>query len=200
MVADLSVVWVHASLYEKDLRLIRPGMAVVVHVQGYPEATFPGKLLRSGLRVDEKTRTIDLQIEAPNGSLFAWRWWSSRHAVQALACSRPRDLEVSRADVALTVPVSAVQTMDGLPVVFVPHGRGAGRDGRRRRRGDVRCGRFARREARRCRLRASEAPLGMRDAEVVEILKGLKVGESVCAENAFLLKSELEKSKLAEED
>ena len=178
VVADLSAVWVHASLYEKDLALVRQGMSAVVRVQGYPAATFPGKLLHSGLRVDEKTRTIDLQIEVPNGSSpCAATGTPLRPGMFATA-----DLEVSRREAALTVPLAAVQTMDGAAVVFV---RVAGTSP------DA---------SRRVVFERRSVVLGTRDADVVEILEGLKAGESVCVENAFLLKSELEKSKLASDD
>jgi cobalt-zinc-cadmium efflux system membrane fusion protein len=37
---------------------------------------------------------------------------------------------------------------------------------------------------------------GARDDRFVEVVKGLQIGEQIAVENAYLLKSEIEKSKL----
>jgi cobalt-zinc-cadmium efflux system membrane fusion protein len=38
--------------------------------------------------------------------------------------------------------------------------------------------------------------LGARDGRMIEVIKGLQVGEQIAVENAYLLKSEMEKYKL----
>jgi cobalt-zinc-cadmium efflux system membrane fusion protein len=67
---------------------------------------------------------------------------------------------------AVTVPSAAVQTVDGQPSVFLPVEEG---------------------------FRLQAVKVGRSNDEVVEILKGLKVGDKVAAGETFALKSELEK-------
>jgi cobalt-zinc-cadmium efflux system membrane fusion protein len=72
---------------------------------------------------------------------------------------------------ALVVPETALQTVNGEPVVFVRVEDG-----------------FDKRPVR----------LGRRDGKVVEIVSGLSEGERVAVTNSFILKSELGKTENAE--
>ena len=83
------------------------------------------------------------------------------------------EIDLGREAVAILVPRRAVHTMNGESVVFVRDD-----DGFQRR--DVKLG------------RSSEA--------AVEIVSGLKLGESVAVENSFLLKAELGKAGAAHND
>jgi cobalt-zinc-cadmium efflux system membrane fusion protein len=183
IVADLSTVWVRASLYPKDMALVREGQPATVRVHGFPTSAFLGRVLHVGLRVDEKTRTLDLRIEVPNGSSPC----SVEGSPLRPGAFASADVELARSADVLVIPVSAVQTIDGEPVVFVqvaePPTPTASANATARTT-------FERRAV----------ELGARDAEHVEVKKGLALGDAVVVENAFLLKSEYERSKLAEED
>ena len=71
VVADLSEVWVHANIPEKDIPYIRTdptpeGQAVEVLVNAYPNQVFHGKITYVGDVLDVATRTMNLRLELPN--------------------------------------------------------------------------------------------------------------------------------------
>lgn len=65
-IADLSVVWVEADVYEGDLSLLRVGQRATVTLDAYPGERFMGRLLYIYPYVDEKTRTNKVRYEFPN--------------------------------------------------------------------------------------------------------------------------------------
>jgi len=56
--ADLSLVWVQAQVYEQDLAFIRPGQEAVVTLSYLPDRKFHGRVTYIYPTVDEKTRTL----------------------------------------------------------------------------------------------------------------------------------------------
>ena len=74
----------------------------------------------------------------------------------------------------MAVPASAIQRQKSESIVFVEAG-----DGRYERR---------------------EVKLGTASQNAVEVVDGLKPGEMVVTDGSFLLKSELDKSNLADQD
>jgi cobalt-zinc-cadmium efflux system membrane fusion protein len=83
------------------------------------------------------------------------------------------DLETSRKVAAVLVPAGAVQTLGGRDVVFVETALSEGAAFQRRL-----------------------VKLGTRDGARVEVVEGLQPGERVVVANAYLLKSEFERSKI----
>lgn len=65
-IADLSVVWVEAEVFESDLALLRPGQRVDIAPQSYPGKTFSGRVSLINPFLDPKTRTIKVRIVLPN--------------------------------------------------------------------------------------------------------------------------------------
>ena len=115
--ADLSTVFVVASVPEADLRMLpelKPGGAVRLTAAAYPGRSFEARLLYSAPLVDPTTRRVRLVAEADNkdGLLRLGMF------VQVL-------LEQPAPELALTVPAAAVVEIDGHNVVFL-----AGRDGK----------------------------------------------------------------------
>ena len=82
-------------------------------------------------------------------------------------------ITVDRAAVGLVVPVTALQTAEDRDVVYVQQG-------------DV--------------YHTRPVKLGRRDAELVEVLEGLKTGEQVVVSQSFLVKADMEKSTVEEEE
>lgn len=82
-------------------------------------------------------------------------------------------ITVDRAAADLVVPVTALQTAEDQDVVYV-------------RQGDV--------------YHTRPVKLGRRDAERVEVLDGLKAGEQVVVAQSFLIKADIEKSTVEEEE
>jgi cobalt-zinc-cadmium efflux system membrane fusion protein len=65
-VADLTTVWVTASVQEKDIRRVRAGDAANASFSAYPGETFPGRVLFVGDLLDLDTRTIKVRMAFAN--------------------------------------------------------------------------------------------------------------------------------------
>jgi Cu(I)/Ag(I) efflux system membrane fusion protein len=69
--ADLSVVWLYADIYEYELPLIRLGLEATVELSYYPGQTFRGKVIYIYPSLDPATRTakVRFQFNNPHGKL-----------------------------------------------------------------------------------------------------------------------------------
>jgi membrane fusion protein, copper/silver efflux system len=65
-IADLSRVWVVASVFEQDLGVLHPGQVAAVSVTAYPGRTFTGRVTFVYPTVEPGTRTARIRIELPN--------------------------------------------------------------------------------------------------------------------------------------
>jgi len=65
-VAEISSVWITASVKEKDIRFIQEGDATEAQVIAYPGEKFSGHVYHIDEIVDEETRAINVLIECPN--------------------------------------------------------------------------------------------------------------------------------------
>jgi len=65
-IADLSTVWIVASVFEQDLGLVHPGQMAVVSLAAYPGRTFSGRVTFVYPTVEPETRTARVRIELPN--------------------------------------------------------------------------------------------------------------------------------------
>lgn len=110
-VADLSVLWAHVHIYEKDLSLIKQGMSALVRVQAYPDQAFPGTITLLNDIVEEKTHTVIGRVEVQN-----------THGLLKPGMYVEAELVLPSSAEALLVPESAVQDLEGKKVVFVPAG------------------------------------------------------------------------------
>jgi Cu(I)/Ag(I) efflux system membrane fusion protein len=64
--ADLSVVWVYADIYEYELPLIRLGQSAAVKLSYLPDSVLTGKAIYIYPALDPKTRTAKVRFEFPN--------------------------------------------------------------------------------------------------------------------------------------
>lgn len=162
-VSDLSTLWAVLDAREPDLPLLTGGRAVRIRTSLYADRAWNGRILHVGDVVDEKSRTVKVRVATPNTGLLL----KPNMFVQGdiVGASGTRDV--------LTLPVDAVQTINGDPVVFVR----------------VASDRFA--------VRPVEP--GGRTGDRRVIAKGLDGSESVVVTGAFALKAELLKSSLAGE-
>ena len=110
-IADLSTVWVHVHIFEKDISLIRLGSEVVLRAGAFPGREFRERLFQIGAVVDEKNRTIEGRIELTNpaGDLRPGMFVEAELISSAEAKS-------------LFVPGAAVQDFQNKKVVFVRTG------------------------------------------------------------------------------
>ncbi len=110
-VADLSLVWIEANLFEKDLPRVKRGAQARVLVTAYPGESFPGRLTYISDTVDRETRTVQARVEVAN------RDGRLKPGMFATA-----NLQTAELTEALTVPQSAVVLLEGKLVVFVQEG------------------------------------------------------------------------------
>ena len=66
VVADLSVVWGEADIYESDLPYVQVGMPMDLALPYWPEKTFSGKVSFVSPSLDRETRTLKIRLEIPN--------------------------------------------------------------------------------------------------------------------------------------
>lgn len=107
-VADLSVVWIEANLFEKDLGKIKVGATVGVSVAAYPDELFKGRLTYISSVMDKESRTIKARVEVANAD---GRLKPDMFANAAI--------DTATAGKALTVPTGAVLLLEGKKTVFV---------------------------------------------------------------------------------
>jgi cobalt-zinc-cadmium efflux system membrane fusion protein len=151
-ITDMSSLWVLADVYEKDLSQIRTGQAVRVRVASFPDRTFAGTITHVADGIDPKTRTAKVRCVVGNES-----------GLLKLEMFATIEIPTAQTSPVLTVPSSAIQQIDGRPVVFV---RTSGTGFQRR-----------------------EVLTGPESGAYTEIRSGLKPGEPVVIQGSFVLKT-----------
>ena len=159
VIVDLSRVWVEMMVNSSDLPSVREGQSVAVSIRG-GSGVGTGKVIVVSPLLDKETRAARVVAALDNPD----RLWRPGSFVTAAIAVQSRQVPV-------TVPATAVQTVDGRKVVFVRTSDG-----------------FEKRDV----------ALGRRDDGMVEVTSGLAAGETIAASNTFPLKAEL--SKPGDED
>lgn len=111
-VADLSVVWVEADVYEQEMALANVGQRASVTLDAYPRESFDGRAIYVYPFVEENTRTTKVRFQFSNAS---GRLKPGMYANVELQGS---------GGMSLTVPANAVLDSGTEQVVFVARGEG----------------------------------------------------------------------------
>lgn len=153
-IADLNYVWAIMTLYQKDIAYVSLNQKAFVYdeLSGY---SYSGKINFISPVIDESTRTTTARIELKN----ATHNWKPGMFVNA-------DLVTGIDKIDLAVTKNAVQTYEGLTVVFVKDKFG---------------------------FRPQPVTTGKQSSEYIEILSGLHLGDIYASEGAFTIKAELMK-------
>lgn len=107
-IADLSTVWMMASVNESDTGKVRIGLPAEVRVESYPEIRFPGSVTYLGGELDPTTRTLQVRILLRNPGL---RLRPEMYANANFPEPQSRQ--------ALFLPEGALQDVNGNTVVFI---------------------------------------------------------------------------------
>lgn len=159
-IANLDTVWVQANLFQNNYAHVHVGYAVAVRVDAYPNQSFAGTVTYVADTLDPNSNTAKVQCEVANhGQLLKPNMFASIEIEEPLGYQ------------GVTVPDSAIQTIDDHPVVFVRSGNDS----------------FARRDV----------TLGIRNQTWTEITQGLSGGEVVVTDGSFRIKSVMLKSQLS---
>lgn len=113
-VADLSRVWVEASLPESALAKVKTGAAATVNVSAYPGERFAGRVTYLANLLDKDTRSVGARIEVDN---MDGRLKPEMFATAVIETG-------GEARQALSVPDAAILLLQGMPTVFVAEGAG----------------------------------------------------------------------------
>lgn len=161
-VADLSSVWVLADVYEKDLARVAREGRVAITVDAYPGRIFSGQITHVSDVIDPATRSAKVRcvVENSDGALKL-----DMFAKVALGTGDTRSTT--------SVPVDAIQQVDGQSIVFVRQSPT----------------RFERRNVR----------LGRQAGELVEVLSGIENGQTVAGKGSFYLKTALLRERIGDE-
>ena len=151
-IADLSNIWVLASIYEYELPFVKPHQRATMSLAYQPGKRYEGHVTLIYPVLEEGSRTIQARLEFANPTLELRPEMFADVIIQADLGER------------LALPESAVISTGTRNVVFV-----AGQDGL-----------FEPREVR----------LGLRLPDAVEVIEGLREGETVVTSGNFLLDSE----------
>ncbi len=159
LVADLANVWVDLAVFQKDLDKVARGQTVRIGA-GKEVAPAEGVVSYLTPTVDPPTRTATARVVLPNGD---GRWRPGMFVTGRV---------LAPVQASLVVPLTAVQTYEGNPVVFVERDQG---------------------------FEPRPIVLGARGESLVAVLSGLEPGERFVASNSFLLKAELGKGEAGHE-
>lgn len=157
-IADLRSVWIDISVYQKHLPYVDLGQPVTISA-GHGRSSAQSTIIYVSPVVDEDTRTATARIELPNPNGI----WRPGLFVTAT-------VEVERSDVAIAIPRSAIEIVDGVAVVFVED-----KDG----------------------FEPRSVVLGRQGQKMVEVTEGLRPGERYVSSGGFTLKSELAREELS---
>jgi Cu(I)/Ag(I) efflux system membrane fusion protein len=112
LIADRSVLWVEAAVFEMDAPAVRLGSPVTVEVVALPGRRYPGRVTFIQPDVDPKTRTLTVRIEVMNRD---GRLRPGMYAAVVVA---------RQGESTLTVPLEAVLPTGMKNLVFVNRGDG----------------------------------------------------------------------------
>jgi RND family efflux transporter MFP subunit len=164
-VADLSVVWIEADVYEKDVPLVRAGEKIEATVEALPNRVFDCRVAMVYPQVDTATRTNRVRFEVQNaaGELHPGMFATVRIDTPASSVERPAGEMPKRGEV-LVVPERAVIDTGTKQIVYVEREPGL--------------------------FEGVEVELGPRTGGFYPVVKGLEPGERVVAAGAFLIDAE----------
>lgn len=155
VLADLATVWADMTIFPTDLNRVKVGQKVKVKAAALG-AEADGVISHVGALIGEQTRTAKARVTLRNPEQ-RWR--------PGLFVSI--DVVQDETEVAIAVPLAAIQTLRDWKVVFA-------------RFGNV--------------FEARPVKLGRSDGESVEIVKGLAPGTRYAATNSFVLKADIGKA------
>ena len=163
IVSDPNKLWVQGYVPELTLREVQVGAAVVVRLDAYPELSLAGTITYAAPAIDETTRSLPIRVQLaePDPRLRSGLF-GSVELVDGGADGR-----------VLTVPTSAIATLEGQTVVFVPTSEPHA-------------------------FRPQPVVLGRRAGGYFEVRSGLEEGQRIAVSGGFTLKSTLESDELAE--
>jgi len=163
VVTDPTRIWVIGHVPELEISRVQPSSAAIVRLHAYPDLALEGTVTYVAPALDERTRSLPIRVtlSAPDARLRSGLFG----VIELLG--GPRDERV------VVVPASAIATVEGQSVVFVP----ADEPGS---------------------FEPAAIELGRHAGGYYEVRSGLEEGAAIVTEGAFVLKSVLQSGELSE--
>ncbi|MEJ2110934.1 MAG: efflux RND transporter periplasmic adaptor subunit, partial [Acidobacteriota bacterium] len=146
-----------------DLSNVKTGKKVYVRVSSYPEKVFQGTITYVADTLEPKTRTAKVRCEVDN-----------RNGLLKLEMFATVEIPVDRTQAVLAVPDSAIQRLEGSPVVFV--------------------------RASEEEFQMREVETGISSGGYTEIRSGVRAGDALVSRGSFIVKSAFLKDFIGEEE
>ncbi len=159
VLANLDTVWVTLAVGAKDLRKIRKGQKVTISSNN-DEVVATSEIMYVSPMINEESRSGKAIVELDNVNN---KWHPGDFVKTEIVIAS------DKADVNLTIPVSAIQKINGEPYAFVRNDQG-----------------FI---AKKLAMKASK------NNDYIQVESGLTMGDEIAVTNTFLLKAELGKSE-----
>ncbi|NUM54395.1 MAG: efflux RND transporter periplasmic adaptor subunit [Candidatus Hydrogenedentes bacterium] len=158
-IADLSTMWVEFAVPENQLSAVSVGTRIHARVEAYPGVSFDGEVKWIAPSVDAATRMIQARAEIANPQGLLKDGLFGRVS-----------LDSTPGNAGLTVPETAVQDVDGRPVIFKKLGD------------DL--------------FETRPVELGAASDGHIVVLAGLSADDRIVTEGSYVVKSELLKARL----
>jgi len=114
-IGDLSMLWLHAHVFERDAVRVRTGRTATATFAALPGKSIEAAIQWIGREVDPASRTIDIRLDVPNPDGVLRPGMSATVSIP-LGDTGP--------DAVVTIPAAAVQRVGASWAVFIPHGPG----------------------------------------------------------------------------
>jgi membrane fusion protein, heavy metal efflux system len=164
--ADTSTLWVIADVPEDRLTNLTAGTPARIRVAGLPDRSFAGEVILVSPAIDPATRTIAVRIAVKDEQKLLKSGMFAQAELSPLEGSESQTL---------SVPLEAIQTVEGKQAVFVPV--------------EGEANTFAKRTI----------SVGPSMGAFVPVISGLREGERIVTAGSFILKAELGKAGAAHE-
>tara|TARA_R110002072_G_scaffold295396_1_gene466329 strand:- start:5600 stop:7288 length:1689 start_codon:yes stop_codon:yes gene_type:complete len=171
IVADTTKLWVLVDVPEMRLKDLGVGSTARITLAAFPDEVFEGNVSFISADINEATRTAQIRVEVDNANGLLRPGMFAQAEIMSNSNVQGSTIQAS----VLAVPESAIQTIEGKPVVFVPFPE----------KPDT----FLKRP-----VTVSESVGGM-----LPVLHGLREGESIVVAASFILKAQLGKSSAKHE-
>jgi cobalt-zinc-cadmium efflux system membrane fusion protein len=158
VIADLSTVWVDFRVYQQDFSKLSVGQAVEIALNGTRKSSTISYISPIGM-TDTQSMLARAVVDNKDGSFRPGLYVTGR-------------VLLAEQEAPVAIKQSAIQYIDGKPIVFVETEHG---------------------------FEAREVEFGARDHELIEVIFGVVAGDKVVVGNSFAMKAELGKGQATHE-
>ena len=163
-IADLSVVWIEADVFEKDIGYLHVDQSIEAAVDAVPGKTFAGKIAAIYARLNTDTRTNRVRFEVQNGSGELRPGMFAKVRIDTPITALKRFEKIAVGGRVPAVPEAAVIDTGAQKIVYIERGPGI--------------------------FEGVEVELGPQVGGYYPVVTGLEPGQKIVAAGSFLIDAE----------